>query len=255
MVLGIRSPTKRLASIGVTLKAQSVLLVTKAHEEDTIKETTELVRWMLSPEREVRYTVFVERNLYSNTMFNAQNLVDDLEGSCQSDVEVGERREEVRKRLKYWTDEMCQTRPHIFDFIITLGGDRVVLHASWLFQRIVPPVFGFALEGSGFLAKFEYRVFREILTRTIKDGATISLRLRARGTIMRSQKRKSAAMWLESGYEDNNQDNTLRDLVEELLDQEIAYAGTGTHWTDRTYEVLNDVIVGRGPNPSRYSFF
>jgi NAD+ kinase len=74
------------------------------------------------------------------------------------------------------------------------------------------------------------------------------------GTVMRSQKPKRAAIGLESGYEDDEQDtNTLRDLVEELIGEENAYKRT--HRPDGTYEILNDVVVDRGPNPSRYSFF
>ena len=54
-------------------------------------------------------------------------------------------REMLHKRLRYWDERMCRTRPHTFDFVISLGGDGTVLYASWLFQRIVPPVLSFAL--------------------------------------------------------------------------------------------------------------
>lgn len=256
MVLGVRALSERLARIRLTLKAESVLLLTKVHDDAIIRNTREVSRWLLSPERDPRYTVYVEENLRDNKNFNAQGLLDDLEKSYQSDAEVDEGRKKVRRRLKYWTDEMCRTRPHIFDFIVTLGGDGAILYASWLFQRIVPPVFSFSLEGFGFLTKFDYGDFREILTRSLKDGVTVGLRLRFEGTVMRSQKpkRKRTAIGLETGHEDDEQDtNALRDLVEELIGEENAYERT--RWPDGTYEILNDIVVDRGPNPSGYSFF
>lgn len=114
-----------------------------------------------------------------------------------------------------------------------LGGDGTVLYASWLFQRIVPPVLSFALGSLGFLTKFDYSDFKGTLTTAFQDGVTVSLRLRFEGTVMRSQKTKG----------------DLRDLVEELLGEE-----KDDHWThkpDGTYEILNDIVVDRGPSPSR----
>ena len=35
-------------------------------------------------------------------------------------------------QLRYWTGEMCSSSPHLFDFVITLGGDGTVLFTSWL---------------------------------------------------------------------------------------------------------------------------
>lgn len=35
-------------------------------------------------------------------------------------------------QLRYWTGEMCSSQPHLFDFVITLGGDGTVLFTSWL---------------------------------------------------------------------------------------------------------------------------
>src|SRR6201998_3270845 len=88
---------------------------------------------------------------------------------------------------------MCRSRPHTFDFIVTLGGDGTVLYASWLFQRIVPPVLSFALGSLGFLTNFHYEDFEDALTKAFRDGIQVSLRLRFEGTIMRSQKRKKPA--------------------------------------------------------------
>jgi NAD+ kinase len=39
-----------------------------------------------------------------------------------------------------------------------------------------------------------------------------------------------------------------KDLVEELVGEEVG--DTLTHTPDKVFEILNDVVVDRGPNPS-----
>jgi NAD+ kinase len=148
---------------------------------------------------------------------------------------------------------MCKSRPHTFDFVITLGGDGTVLYASWLFQRIVPPVLSFALGSLGFLTKFDFGDFQKTLSGALNEGVTVSLRLRFEATVMRSQKTGSrlkvdgehAEDDVDGGYELG----PTRDLVEELIGEEKD--DEYTHRPDATYEVLNEVVVDRGPNPSK----
>lgn len=118
-----------------------------------------------------------------------------------------------------------------------LGGDGTVLYASWLFQRVVPPVLAFSLGSLGFLTKFDYDSYPDTLTKAFKDGITVSLRLRFEATVMRSQKHKK------------NSDSGL-DLVEELIGEECEDAHT--HRPDGTHNILNEVVIDRGPNPSKY---
>ncbi|KAK2629247.1 hypothetical protein QTJ16_000067 [Diplocarpon rosae] len=250
MTWGVRELSKRLGSIKLKLKVRKVFLLTKAHDESLIENTREVVKWLLSPEREVRYTVWVEDNLRDNQNFNSKDLVEDLQGqyvSGQGD------QVKVAERLRYWSNEMCRMRPHTFDFVVTLGGDGTVLYASWLFQRIVPPVLSFALGSLGFLTKFDYDEFAETLTKAFRDGVTISLRLRFEGTVMRSQKRSRGTL-TDGQKRDREQDddsNETRDLVEELIGEEKE--DERTHRPDGTYEILNDIVVDRGPNPTMSS--
>lgn len=137
-------------------------------------------------------------------------------------------------RLKFWTNELAAKHPHTFDFVVTLGGDGTLLYASWLFQRIVPPVLSFSLGSLGFLTKFDFANFRETLQTAFTDGVTVSLRLRFEATVMRSQ-----------------MPETDRDLVEELIGEEAE--NHHTHRPDGTHEILNDIVVDRGPNPSTLS--
>jgi NAD+ kinase len=131
--------------------------------------------------------------------------------------------------------------------VVSLGGDGTVLYASWLFQRVVPPVLSFALGSLGFLTKFDYDQFPETLTKAFRDGVRVSLRLRFEVTVMRSQKRKS--IQLEGNQTTTDSDsNCKRDLVEELVGEE--QGDERTHKPNGSYEILNDIVVDRGPNPS-----
>jgi NAD+ kinase len=143
-------------------------------------------------------------------------------------------------RLKYWDFELVRGRPHTFDFVITLGGDGTVLYASWLFQRAVPPVLSFALGSLGFLTKFDFEDYRQTLRTAFREGVAVSLRLRFECTIMRSKPRNAAGPRPRE-----------RDLVEELVGQELD--DDTTHIPDKMFQILNEVVVDRGPNPSTIS--
>ncbi len=247
MAWGVRELSKRLGSVRLKLKVKTVFVLTKAHDESLIGNTREVTKWLLSPDRDVKYTVWVQEDLQDNKKFDAKGLLEDLKRD--NDLEPEENGDRpLEKRLRYWKNDMCKTRPHSFDFVITLGGDGTVLYASWLFQRVVPPVLSFALGSLGFLTKFDYGEFEETLTRSFRDGVTISLRLRFEGTVMRSQPRKKSIENSEATDEDTEDD---RDLVAELSGEEKD--DERTHRPDGTYEILNDIVVDRGPNPSKNS--
>jgi NAD+ kinase len=219
MAMSVRSLAKKLGSLKVKLNIKTVFLLTKAHDKTLIAKTRDVARWLLSKERDVQYIVYIEDTMEENKIFNAAGLI------TEDDSFTG--------RLKYWNNELAKRRPHTFDFVVTLGGDGTVLYASWLFQRVVPPVLSFALGSLGFLTKFDFDDYQNILTKAFRDGITISLRLRFEGTIMRSQAAK-------------DDDEKSRDLVEELIGQETEEYRS--HKPDRTFEILNDIVVDRGPN-------
>lgn len=225
MALSVRSLAKKLGSLKVKLRIRTIFLLTKAHDETLIGKTREVTRWLLSTERDVPYVVYVENTLQHHKIFDAPGLISE-DASRES-------------RLRYWDNELAKRRPHTFDFVVTLGGDGTVLYASWLFQRVVPPVLSFALGSLGFLTKFDFNHYEETLSKAFKEGVTISLRLRFEGTVMRTQK-------LRDGQQS-------RDLIEELVGEEGD--DHRTHKPERTFEILNDVVVDRGPNPSQRASF
>ncbi|KAK7749526.1 hypothetical protein SLS53_000102 [Cytospora paraplurivora] len=261
MAWGVRELSRRLGSMRLKFRVRSIFILTKIYDRDLVPKTRELVRWLLDKERDVRYTVYCENELQHNKQFDAAGLIEELR---QDYLKSGELEEEnshdVAKRLRWWDEKVCRTRPHTFDFVITLGGDGTVLYASWLFQRIVPPVLSFALGSLGFLTKFDFEDYQAILSGAFKDGVTVSLRLRFEGTIMRSVRRKHQPKPLTDGTDDTaqNVDTTSeededefqrsRDLVEELVG--VEQEDEHTHKPDGTYEILNEIVVDRGPNPT-----
>lgn len=261
MAWGVRELSRRLGSMRLKFRVRNIFILTKIYDRDLIPKTRELVRWLLDKERDVRYTVYLEKDLKTNRLFDAAGLVEELRKDY---VDSGEMQEDnskdISKRLRWWDEHMCRTRPHTFDFAITLGGDGTVLYASWLFQRIVPPVLSFALGSLGFLTKFDFEEFQGTLLGAFKEGVTVSLRLRFEGTIMRSQKRRRTQALITDGNADGKPNGTTeedeevpqveRDLVEELVGEEKE--DDHTHKPEGTYEILNEIVVDRGPNPSRF---
>lgn len=249
MAWGVRELSRRLGSVRLKFKAKNIFILTKIYDQELIPKTREVTKWLLSKDRDVRYTVYLEDNLRDNKKLDVKGL---LEETRQEYIEAGEMeadapREILDRRLRFWEEKMCRLRPHTFDFIISLGGDGTVLYASWLFQRIVPPVLSFSLGSLGFLTKFDFSDYQDILTTAFRDGVTVSLRLRFEGTVMRSQKRKKALL---NSHEDVDEDeHRSRDLVEELIGEEKD--DEHTHRPDGTYEILNEIVVDRGPNPSK----
>ena len=224
MAVGIRELSKKLGSLKVRLKVKTIFLLTKAHDETLISLTRELAEWLLSKDRDTPYIIYVENTLEHNKKFDAEGL---------KKVDPS-----IEGRLKYWNNGLTKKHPHTFDFVISLGGDGTVLYASWLFQRVVPPVLSFALGSLGFLTKFDFLDYERTLTQAFREGVTVSLRLRFEGTIMRSNNEYAA----EEGHK--------RDLVEELIGEEGDE--NRTHKPNGTHHILNDIVVDRGPNPSMY---
>ncbi|KAI0849060.1 ATP-NAD kinase [Daldinia vernicosa] len=248
MAWGVRELSRRLGNIRLKFKARSIFLLTKAYDHELIPKTREVAKWLLSKDRDVRYTVYVEESLRSNNSFDAPGLLQELH---QEYMDAGQMDGNTPKgtldgRLRYWNARMCSVRPHTFDFIITLGGDGTVLYASCLFQRIVPPVLSFSLGSLGFLTKFDFNDYQDILSTAFRDGVTVSLRLRFEGTIMRSQKK--ADQLDQINYVDEKGVHHKRDLVEELVGKERD--DEHTHRPDGTYEILNEIVIDRGPNPT-----
>ncbi|KAH6686721.1 ATP-NAD kinase [Plectosphaerella plurivora] len=250
MAWGVRELSRRLSSMRIRFRVKSIFILTKIHDTDLITSTRQIVRWLLGPEQSTRYNVYLEDRFRDNKKFNAAGLIDELHDDFvkASSTTDAESTDAISSRLRYWDNHMCRTRPHTFDFVITLGGDGTVLYASWLFQRVVPPVLSFALGSLGFLTKFDFDDYKSILSGAFNKGVTVSLRLRFEGTIMRSQKRIASSDEASSSTSSQDEDGKRKDLVEELIGEERD--DEHTHKPDGTFEILNEIVVDRGPNPT-----
>ncbi|CAG8936453.1 unnamed protein product [Penicillium salamii] len=120
--------------------------------------------------------------------------------------------------LHFWTPDLCWTSPDKFDLVLTLGGDGTVLFTSWLFQRVVPPVLCFSLGSLGFLTNFEFSDHKSQLNAVMGEvGMRVNLRMRFTCTVFRRDRSKSAEV---GAVEEGEQ-----------------------------FEVLNELVIDRGPSP------
>ncbi|KAB8257934.1 ATP-NAD kinase-like domain-containing protein [Aspergillus pseudonomiae] len=227
MAWNVRKLSKKLDSIKLKLSVKNVFVVTKAGDDSVIAFTRKVTQWLLSKDRDTEYNVYVERRLEAAADFGASQLLEDEPSAAD--------------RLKFWDVKFVYENAYLFDFVITLGGDGTVLYTSWLFQQVVPPVLSFSLGSLGFLTKFDFNDYQKTLGSAFKDGVVVSLRLRFECTIMRSNRREDGPLT----------HSKKRDLVEELIGEEVE--GTLTHKPEKVVQILNDVVLDRGPNPTMSS--
>ena len=141
------------------------------------------------------------------------------------------------------------------------------LHRS---QRIVPPVLPFALGSLGFLTNFDFAKYKETMDKVIDDGIRVNLRMRFTCTVYRAiapeeanqafasgKKRKAIkkaggeilmSQVDRAGWEALEGPNTLNDgqRCGQGKDKEIMCFSTRPV---EQFEVLNDLVVDRGPSP------
>lgn len=278
--VGVREMSKQLGRTRVHSNIQSVLIVTKARDNRLIKLTRELALYlMLKPRKGGRgLIVYVDHQLKTSRRFDAAGMEKDhpelfvpvprrrsssssslasMSSSSKSDTSMPE------GQLRYWTPEMCSRQPHLFDFVVTLGGDGTVLFTSWLFQRIVPPVLPFALGSLGFLTNFDFADHQAVMDSAIDAGIRVNLRMRFTCTVYRAiapepgkgrraiKKAETGEIlmrnlekggWeaLESGHMGGMPDSRC------TKDKEIMCYTTRPV---ESFEVLNDLVVDRGPSP------
>lgn len=200
---GVREVSKQLQRRPIKRAVRNVMIVTKARDNTLVLLTRELAQWLLRTPRygsDLGVNVFVDAKLRASKRFDAQGIVAE--------------NPRFQHMLKYWTPDLCWSKPEKFDLVLTLGGDGTVLFTSWLFQRIVPPTLSFSLGSLGFLTTFEYDRFRDHLNRVMgNDGMKINLRMRFTCTVYRNG----------------------------MLGREMEEG--------EQFEVLNELVIDRGPSP------
>ena len=215
----VREISKQLQRSPIKGAVRTVMIVTKARDNNLVHLTRELTEWLLQTPRynsDVGVNVYVDAKLRNSKRFDAAGLL------------ASNRRYE--QMLHYWTSDLCWTLPEKFDLVLTLGGDGTVLYTSWLFQRIVPPILSFSLGSLGFLTNFEFKSYQTHLDRVMgEQGMRVNLRMRFTCTVYRAAANLSAK---------SSASKTLG-------------RGTATHEMveGEQFEVLNELVIDRGPSP------
>lgn len=168
--------------------------------------------------------------------------------------------------------------------LLQLGGDGTVLFTSWLFQKIVPPVLPFALGSLGFLTNFDFSNFKQDMDTVIDKGIRVNLRMRFTCTVYRAiapddhkgkgvKAVKSVGGDIMMGEVGKSGWEALEGGLMSAGAQQAAFAAAGgaagttggaaagvggkkekevmcfTTRPMETFEVLNDLVVDRGPSP------
>ncbi|KAI0674786.1 ATP-NAD kinase [Trametes maxima] len=278
--VGVREVSKKLGRTRVRSHIQSILIVTKARDNRLIKLTRELALYLMLKKRrgggDRGMIVYVDAQLKTSRRFDAAGLERDhpelfvpmtpkRRTSSSSSLASGYNNDHLptsEGQLRYWTADMCSKSPHLFDFVVTLGGDGTVLFTSWLFQRIVPPVLPFALGSLGFLTNFDFADHQKVMDNAIDNGIRVNLRMRFTCTVYRAispDKNSKARRAIKKG--DTGEilmRNVERGGWEALesgaqtegkvgaKDKEIMCFSTRPV---ECFEVINDLVVDRGPSP------
>ncbi|KAI5287658.1 hypothetical protein KEM54_005839 [Ascosphaera aggregata] len=224
LVWNVRSLSKKLGGINLKLDIRNILVVTKPQDESLVTLTWKVARSLLTGPHRTKTIVYVEARLGNHPLFDLDELY------AQEPT--------ARDRLKFWHSEFIHSSPHQIDFVVTLGGDGTVLHTSCLFQGVVPPVLSFSLGSLGFLTKFGFNQYESTLHKVFNDGVIVSLRLRFECTVMRSKPL----------LEEDQKGEDPRKLKDELIGKKKKCS---THEASEVHQILNDVVVDRGPNPSK----
>ena len=210
----VREISKQLQRKPIKRAVRAIMIITKARDNNLVYLTRELAEFLLKTPRynsDLGVTVYVDAKLRTSKRFDAASLV-------ASDTNY-------EQMLRYSTPDLCCNSPEKFDLVLTLGGDGTVLYTSWLFQRIVPPILSFSLGSLGFLTNFSFTNYKSTLDRIMEgSGMRVNMRMRFTCTVYRARRHSSR----------NN-----------LPKAEQALELTA----DSQFEVLNELVIDRGPSP------
>jgi NAD+ kinase len=179
------------------------MIVTKIFDDEPIKHTLDLIKFLVTFRPDA--TLFVQYEFQEFPVFQ----------------ELLKKNPHFVNHIDYWYTDKSFYPPEFFDLILSLGGDGTILFASYLFQRICPPILSFSLGSLSFLTEFEIHEYKSIFNNVFDNGYQCSIRLRFECAIMRNKDRTSP-------------------------DSSTINFPTQKH--EFSFTVLNEVVIDRGPN-------
>lgn len=136
--------------------------------------------------------------------------------------------------LDTYTELEASSLASTVDFVVCLGGDGLVLHASSLFRNAIPPVISFNMGSLGFLTNHSFHEHREALS------AVITGRERLESC--------SVATSSVDGASSSSNDAGVHITLRMRLECQVVEGATGLP-RGEPFEVLNEVVVDRGASP------
>jgi NAD+ kinase len=231
---GVREVSRQLQKKPLKRAVRNIMIITKARDNTLVNLTRELTIWLLRTPRygkDVGVNVYVDSKLQKSRRFGMDSI---LEEDAR-----------FKDMLKFWTPPLCLERPELFDLVITLGGDGTVLFTSWLFQRIVPPVLSFSLGSLGFLTNFQFENYKEQLNKIMgESGMRVNMRMRFTCTVYRA----AASTATHSALQSNSTSTTSLSTATSTAPSPITSDPQSTKIEGETHEVLNELVIDRGPS-------
>ncbi|KAL5039255.1 hypothetical protein BDV3_002631 [Batrachochytrium dendrobatidis] len=140
-----------------TEQPRNVLVIKKKNDTKTTEAMRAVIRWFEKNQPAVNILIEKESIPDISTQSQSANSIHVIEGR---------------------TGEQSDLLSAV-DFVVTLGGDGTLLHASSLFPYRVPPIISFSLGSVGFLLPFEFSDYQIALSRMFgKEGVPVMNRIR-----------------------------------------------------------------------------
>ncbi|TPX68110.1 NAD+ kinase [Spizellomyces sp. 'palustris'] len=202
---------------------KSIIIVTKPQEPSLVPLTKEVAIWIIY---HFCVDVYVGEPFKERAEFGYESLVKD---------------ETIRKRLKFWTPDGVKANAENISLVVTLGGDGTVLYTDSLFQNAVPPVMSFHRGSLGFLTNFQINEYPQSLKSVLSgEGHHVNLRQRLSCAVYR---------WKRPVPQPSTITHCTR--------HDVVRANGGCkdceEWPtgdpDFGTQVLNELVLDRGPNP------
>ncbi|XP_045163575.1 NAD kinase-like isoform X1 [Mercenaria mercenaria] len=140
----------------------TVLVVKKIYDEAVLGPFKDLIQWLIEVRKMI---VYLESNVLEDGILANDSIF----------IKYKSRLQTFREAKDDLTDKI--------DFIICLGGDGTLLHASTLFQQSCPPVMAFHQGSLGFLTPFNFDNFESQVEQVLDGNASLLLRYRLKCVI------------------------------------------------------------------------